>query len=133
MRIAAVTDDGRTISQHFGRARAYLVCTVERGVVVTEESRDKAGHHTLSAGGSDEHGHEAGGHGMGGEAASRHAAMVDAIRDCAVVLTRGMGRGAYVALQEAGIEPIVTSEEMIADAVRAYVAGTLVNHPERLH
>ena len=33
MKIAAVTDDGKTISAHFGRARYYVVVTVEDGKV----------------------------------------------------------------------------------------------------
>ncbi len=154
-KIAAVTDDGRTISAHFGRARAYLVCTIEGGRVVAEELRDKAGHHTFAA--SDEHGpdhdhdhghdhghdhehqhdrhhdHHAGGHGTGPGAADRHAAMTEPIRDCAVVLARGMGRGAYLALEQAGLEPFITTETSIAEAVRAYLGGELVNHTERLH
>jgi len=149
LKIAAVTDDGRTISAHFGRARAYLVCTVEGGRVVAEELRDKAGHHTFAASG--EHGHEhdhdhahghthdhghgdhAGGHGTGPGAAARHATMTEPVRDCAVVLARGMGRGAYLALEQAGLEPFITTEASIADAVRAYLSGGLVNHTERLH
>ena len=31
MKIAAITDDGTTISQHFGRAPYYVVVTVEAG------------------------------------------------------------------------------------------------------
>jgi predicted Fe-Mo cluster-binding NifX family protein len=143
LKIAAVTDDGKTISAHFGRARAYLVCTAEGGRVVAEELRDKAGHHTFAASG--EHGHDhghdhghrhgehAGGHGTGPGAAARHAAMTEPIRDCAVVLARGMGRGAFLALEQAGLEPFITTEASIADAVRAYLAGELVNHTERLH
>lgn len=151
LKIAAVTDDGRTISAHFGRARAYLVCTVEGGRVVSEELRDKAGHHTFAASGDHAHdhdhardhdhahdqepghGHHAGGHGTGPGAAARHAAMTEPLRDCAVVLARGMGRGVYAALEQAGIEPFVTTEPGIADAVRAYLGGGLVNHTERLH
>jgi predicted Fe-Mo cluster-binding NifX family protein len=157
LRIAAVTDDGRTISAHFGRARAYLVCAVEDGRVVAQELRDKAGHHTFAAGGQGAHdhdlahdhdpahghehahdhepghGHHDGGHGTGPGAGVRHAAMIEPIRDCAVVLACGMGRGAYAALEGAGVEPFVTTERSIADAVRAYLAGELVNHTERLH
>jgi len=36
-------------------------------------------------------------------------------------------------LEQAGIEPFVTGETSIADAVRAYAGGELVNHMERLH
>jgi predicted Fe-Mo cluster-binding NifX family protein len=49
MKIAAITENGTTISQHFGRAPYYLVVTVEDGKVVSKEQRDKAGHHTFAA------------------------------------------------------------------------------------
>ena len=44
MKIAAITDDGQTISQHFGRAPYYVVVTVEDGKVVQHEQREKLGH-----------------------------------------------------------------------------------------
>jgi predicted Fe-Mo cluster-binding NifX family protein len=39
MKIAAITDDGKTISQHFGRAPYYLVVTVENGQIVDHTER----------------------------------------------------------------------------------------------
>ena len=59
--------------------------------------------------------------------------MLEAIRDCDVLLARGMGRGAYESIRQAGIEPILTDEESINTAVQQYLAGTLINHVERLH
>jgi predicted Fe-Mo cluster-binding NifX family protein len=44
MKIAAVSDDGTTISAHFGRAPFYVVVTVEDGRIVARETRDKMGH-----------------------------------------------------------------------------------------
>jgi predicted Fe-Mo cluster-binding NifX family protein len=49
MKIAVVTEDEVTISQHFGRAPYYMVYTVEGGKVTEKERRDKAGHHTFAA------------------------------------------------------------------------------------
>lgn len=131
MKIAAVTDDGTRISAHFGRATAYRVVTIEDGRVVAEELREKASHH-----GRHGHEHEPGhDHEQGGAdgRAARHAAMVQPIRDCQVVLARGMGRRAHDALVEAGLEAILVDEASIEDAVRAYLDGTLEAHPERLH
>jgi len=48
MKIAAVTEDGTTISQHFGRAPYYLVVTVEDGQIVNKEKEDKVGHHSFA-------------------------------------------------------------------------------------
>lgn len=141
MKIAAVTDDGETISQHFGRARYYKVYVVDDGAITGREMRDKAGHHTFAGHDHDhdhdhKHGHGHGqeqGHGFGQGAARRHASMIGAIEDCDVLLARGMGRGAYIALEEADIKPIVTDIGAIEEAVQAYLDGEIVDHTERLH
>jgi predicted Fe-Mo cluster-binding NifX family protein len=144
MKIAAVTDDGKTISAHFGRARAYVVVTVEDGKATERDLRSKVGHHDFvhephehGEHGHDhehEHGHEHGrGHGWGAEAEGRHARMFAAIADCDVLLARGMGQGAYAGLQQAGIRPVVTTVEDVDVAVRSYLDGSLEDHPEKLH
>ena len=135
MKIAAVTDDGKTISAHFGRARQYKVATVEDGEIKAWELRAKAGHHDFVHEEGDDagHSHAGEGHGHGDGAQSRHARMFATITDCSAVLARGMGEGAYAGLQDAGIRPIVTIVSDIDEAVRAYVAGRLEDHPEKLH
>ncbi|MCK7517641.1 MAG: hypothetical protein MZV64_07950 [Ignavibacteriales bacterium] len=55
--IAAVTDDGTTISQHFGRAKFYEVLFVENGKVVKRERREKLGHNNFA---QEEHHHHSG-------------------------------------------------------------------------
>lgn len=135
MKIAAITDDGQTISLHFGRAQHYKVYTIEGGEIANRETRSKAGHHDFVH--EDDHEHEGQndprGHGFGQGAARRHERMIGAIMDCDVVLVRGMGRGAYLAMEEAGIKPIVTDISTIEEAVRAYLDGEIVDHTERLH
>lgn len=131
MKIAVVTEDGITISQHFGRAPFYVVLTIENGEIVAREKREKLGHAQFRGephrGVSDSRGH-----GFGAESQSRHALMAAAIADCQVLLARGMGAGAYENMKEAGIQPILTDIPKIDDAVRAYLEGKLVDHPERL-
>ena len=43
IKIAAITDDGQTISQHFGRAAYYAVLTIEDGKIIAREQREKMG------------------------------------------------------------------------------------------
>ena len=43
MKIAAISEDGINISQHFGRAPLYVIVTVEEGKVENKETRDKTG------------------------------------------------------------------------------------------
>jgi predicted Fe-Mo cluster-binding NifX family protein len=132
MKIAAITDDGKILSQHFGRARHFLVVTVEEGKVADQELRDKAGHHTFAP--HEGPGHDtAGPHGFDPASRGRHAQMLAAIADCQVVLAGGMGRGMYLNLQEAGIRPVLTELEDIQEAIRAFIEGRLVERPEYAH
>jgi len=134
IRIAAVSEDGVTISRHFGRAPMYVVVSVDEGRPVSRETRDKLGHAQFAA-----EGHEAPpeadprGHGFDPVAQDRHARMVAAIADCEVLLARGMGAGAFASMQQAGVEPVVTDIEDIDAAVEAYLSGTLRNQVEKLH
>ncbi len=150
MKIAVVTDDGQTISMHFGRAAYYQVFTVEDGAITGTELRDKLGHrqfvqmqpdedsgehdHEHGHGHGHEHGHDdARGHGFGAHADHKHAMMIEAIKDCEAVLVRGMGRGAYLAMQNANITPVVTDIARAEEAVNAYIAGDIVDHTDKLH
>ncbi len=135
MKIAAVTDDGQKISPHFGRAEQYVVCTVEDGVIVARELRAKAGHNEFAREGTPHHEHhdDDHGHGHGRHNAEKHRRMFATIADCAVVLSRGMGQGAYSGLAEMGVEPILTDIADIDVAIQAVLDGSIVNHKERLH
>ena len=141
MKIAAVTNDGRSISAHFGRALHYLVLTVEDGVITGREMRDKSvcnhSHH--------DHGDE--NHGdatqkpaidltLFGEAVPTvddhgHASTI--IADCEVVLSRGMGHGMYHNLQRVGVRPVLTDLVVIEEAVTAYLTGQLQEQPHLVH
>ncbi len=131
MKIAAISDDGVNISQHFGRALLYVVLTVEGGKVVGRETRPKAGHHTFAAiwhpqAPGQRHGYDAG-------SQAKHCSMAETIADCQVLLAGGMGWGAYESMKTFNIEPIVTDVESIDEAVQLYLEGRLPNLMERLH
>jgi predicted Fe-Mo cluster-binding NifX family protein len=59
--------------------------------------------------------------------------MTAAIVDCEVLLARGMGAGAHESIKQAGIRSVVADLANIDDAVAAFLAGTLNDHPETLH
>ena len=131
MKIAAISEDGTSISQHFGRAPVYVVVTVENGKIASKETRAKAGHHTFAATHSDlapgeQHGYDAG-------SQAKHASMAETIADCQVLIAGGMGWGAYESIKSYNIEPVVTDVESIDEAVNLYLAGKLPNLMERLH
>ncbi len=133
MKIAVATDDGQTISRHFGRARTYAVLTVEEGKIVSRELRDKFSPHG-QAGGSAESGKEEGGaHGEGHADQAKHLQMFASIGDCEVMIAGGMGQGAHDHAIAAGIRPLVTSLSDIDEAAVAYAAGHLADEVGRLH
>lgn len=147
MKIAAVTNDGRSISAHFGRSRTYLVVTVENGAIVEREMRDKTacdhGHHEHGHDHAHDHDHDQDQNASGQAIAltmsaaappvdgHTHAASV--IADCDVVLSRGMGRGMYNNLRRVGVRAVLTDIVLIDEAIQAYIAGQLEEHPELVH
>jgi transcriptional regulator with XRE-family HTH domain/predicted Fe-Mo cluster-binding NifX family protein/mannose-6-phosphate isomerase-like protein (cupin superfamily) len=131
MKIAVITDDGKSISQHFGRAPYYLVLTIEEGEVVHQEMRDKLGHNQFSAHHTTEAGGE--GHGMDSVSHNKHVSMAETIADCKALLCGGMGMGAYESMRRLNIKPIVTDLRDIGQAVQAFISGQLVDHTELLH
>lgn len=77
MKIAIVTEDGRTISQHFGRAPYYAVLTVEDGIVTGRELRPKSAPH-LAGGAVPGHAGSSP-HGTDPAAQARHDLMAAAV------------------------------------------------------
>jgi predicted Fe-Mo cluster-binding NifX family protein len=142
MKIAVVTNDGRSISAHFGRARQYLVLTVENGAVVQRELRDKTpcdhSHHDHDHGHDHDHDHD---HGQAidltlptvNSADDGHNQKVAVISDCAVVLSRGMGQGMHRNLQRSGIRAVLTDIVLIDEAVEAFLSDRLQERPELVH
>jgi predicted Fe-Mo cluster-binding NifX family protein len=135
LKIATVSDNGVTISQHFGRAPMYVVVTVENGKIVAKEERLRGantcacGHGTETAGADchSEHNHDS------AESQAKHNSMANSIDDCNVIIARGMGYGAYASLKSRNLEPIITDIPEIDRAVKMYLDGKLINYMEQLH
>ncbi len=131
VKIAIATDDGRTVSNHFGRAGKYSVLTVEDGAVVTREMRPKFSPH---GSGVETHAEDqTGPHGVGPASDARHDQMAATIADCAAMICGGIGKGAYDRMTANGIRPIVTDLRDVDEAAIECAAGRIVDHAERLH
>lgn len=131
MKIAVISDDGASISQHFGRAPYYVVLTVEDGQVLSKETRAKAGHRTFAAQGhprlapGERHGYDPG-------SEAKHRSMAETIGDCQALIAGGMGWGAFESMRAYGIEPVVTDVSDVEEAALRYAQGELPNLMERL-
>lgn len=132
MKIAVISDNGITLSQHFGMAPLYVVATVEKGKVTGKETRNKMGHQHFGTGQHPEHkpGEK---HGFDADAQDKHAQMAQNIDDCQVLLAGGMGWGAYESMKSRGLEVVITDIKDIEQAVKIYIEGKLPNLMEKLH
>ena len=132
MKIALITDDGQTISQHFGRAPYYLVVTIEDGQELQREMRDKLGHTHFVNQEHGEHNHNER-HGFDAGSHNKHTSMAQAIADCEAIICGGMGAGAYESMRQLNIRPVVTNLREIGAAIQAYINGSLQDRTELLH
>jgi predicted Fe-Mo cluster-binding NifX family protein len=130
--IAIATDDGKTVSSHFGRAHLYEVLTFSDGKVIKREQRKKAGHHSFG-GGEGEHTHHDDGQHNHEEHEQRHQTMVSPVLDCQAVIVRGMGQGAVEHLRQSSLLPVLTGLHTIEEVIEAVAAGSLESDPSRIH
>jgi predicted Fe-Mo cluster-binding NifX family protein len=128
-KIAFATDDGRTISRHYGRARSFAVVTIEGGREASRELRPKANHAqfvTVEAAAASGAGHAADGE-------RRHRMMLGTCGDCDAVVVGGIGYGALGNLAAAGVQPIATRHDLIDAALADWLAGRLRHEPDLVH
>jgi predicted Fe-Mo cluster-binding NifX family protein len=117
MKIAIASDDGKNISSHFGKTRGFVVFEVEGKEVKAREYRLN----TFT-------GHARGGEGM--HNIDHHGPILDALKDCNVVISCGMGRRIYDDLRAAGIESFITDEINVDNALKLYLEGSLIDKPD---
>jgi len=114
LRIAFITDDGLSISAHFGKAPSYRVFSVTDGQVADLGARPKPYH------------------GADNQPATTHGDMFTPISDCQVLVAGGMGTPAWQSARQAGLEVILAGGE-IESALQAFVRGELISDERRVH
>lgn len=122
MKTAIVTDDQKTISQHFGHTEKYLVVEIEGGQIINRQVREKPGHKDHDHASGHEHEHSE------GHSVDKHKRMADAIADCDFLLARGMGQNAQNHIKKAGVEIYQVDFVEIEEALKALIAGEIEAH-----
>lgn len=117
MRIAVPTNDGTSISEHFGRSAEFLIFETENGQIKSRKSKSNAGKHSHSQGECKHHSSDA--------SSDNHTGILATLADCELVICAGIGRGAAEALQGRGTQIVVTPSAPAEATVAAYLAGTL--------
>jgi predicted Fe-Mo cluster-binding NifX family protein len=117
MKIAVPTNDGISISEHFGRSAAFVVFDVDDGKIQNRESRTNGMKHTHARGTCDHH--------AGENQPHSHAGILASLKGCEIVICSGMGQRAATALQESGIQIVLAAPGSAEEAVAHFLAGTL--------
>lgn len=115
MKIAVTSDNKITIANHFGRALGFVIFEINDKRVIDQEYRKNIGKHSGECGSCD------------------HDTMINNIKDCKVVISYGMGRRIYTDLIKNNIQPVVTEEKTVNEAVNKYIKNELKNRPDKLH
>lgn len=120
MKIAVASDDGVSIAQHTGRCRGFVIYETADSAATRLEQR--ANGFTAHARGecSGEHTHAP------GESHHSHGPLVDALADCAVLVTRGLGQRLVADLEARGIQVYLAPGVPADDAAQLFAQGRLL-------
>jgi len=122
MRIAVPTNDGTSVSGHFGRSTGFLIFEIHDGQIQSRELRTNLAGHAHAEGRCG---------GADGQQAHDHAEILSTLSGCEVVICAGMGRRAADALQSAGVTTVLARRAGSAEAaVDAYLKGELDIAPD---
>jgi predicted Fe-Mo cluster-binding NifX family protein len=118
MKIAVASNDGVSVSRHFGRTNRFSIYEVENDRILAEERRCDI--RAVCADGDCE------AHHVYHNRVHDYGHMIAALEDCRVIVCRGMGWRAAAALVRRGINPLVISGDISPrEAAEQYLAGTL--------
>jgi predicted Fe-Mo cluster-binding NifX family protein len=117
MRIAVASDDGVDVAAHTGRCRGFVVFDVDGPEATRSEYRPNT--YTAHARGecSGDHQHA--------DQQHSHGALLDAIADCRVLVTRGLGPRLIADLAAQGVEAYVCEATQANEAAHQYAQGRL--------
>ena len=122
MKIAIPTNDGTSISEHFGRSASFLIFDIENGHIKRRELKPNGAKHSHSPGTCD--------HRTTGSEPHSHAGILAALAGCDIVICGGMGQKAAEALRSCGTQILVAPPASAEDTVVAYLAGKLTPQTE---
>jgi predicted Fe-Mo cluster-binding NifX family protein len=125
VKIAVASEDGKTISLHFGRAKGFVIIEVENSEIKSisfAPNSDPCGNHKC-----DEH------HGEHHSRGSKHERILKNLEGVDIVIAGGMGGAIYEELKRAGKQVFVTDQRDIIEAIKLLLEGKLDNLEELLH
>lgn len=124
-KIAIPSNDGKTISGHFGRALGFVIVELYGTNIVANnyKQNDFTGH---ARGNHHNHQHGEGhNHGEHGNQAHSHHGIFQALNGVDAVIAGGMGQRLWDEFMQQNIEVYMTRESDIENAVKLYIEGKI--------
>ena len=117
MKIAVASDDGKTLSMHFGRAKGFVIAEIENNEIKSINfvpNSDPCHEH-----GNCEH------HGEHHSRGSKHQRILQILEGVDVVISGGMGAHIYEELKAAGKQVYVTDRTDVMESIKLFLEGKL--------
>lgn len=122
-KIAVATNNQKTITGHIGKCKAFMVFEIDGEKIINKELRENLfTNHRIS------HPNH---HGEGGEHRHNHTHLIEGLKDCSYLISKGGGWRVVEDLKEYNITTLFADVELIEDAVDKFIKGELKND-ERL-
>jgi predicted Fe-Mo cluster-binding NifX family protein len=122
MKLAVATNDQKRVTGHIGRCKAFMIYEIESGKVTNKELREnRFTNHRMK-----EHSHHE--HGNGGR--HSHAHLIEGLKDCDYLISRGGGWRVVEDLKSHNIKTLFADEELIEDAVNKFIKGELKDNKD---
>lgn len=127
-KIAVATNDQRRVTGHIGKCKAFAVYEINEGKIIGKEIRENffTNHRRMD---QDQlhHAHIAGGQGEGGRHRHSHTHLIEGLKDCNYLISRGGGWRVVEDLKKHNIHALFSDVELIEDAVNMFTKGELIN------
>ena len=130
MKIALATDDRQYIAKRTGRAKEFVIYTIENGKIQNIEFKENLHKHYHDHDEEHEHSHRHGrkhkhqhtGHHKHEHGAHHHDEVVEVLKDVDVLLYKALGKYMRQDMLDAKINVKRTSKEMLEEAIREFLA-----------
>jgi predicted Fe-Mo cluster-binding NifX family protein len=125
MKIAIASDDQKIIAQHIGRSNGFVIFEIEDNKIKNKEyrlntfTRHAQGQCQIEKGAN---------HNF-----DQHSHLLEALSDCQVIISQGMGYRIQKDLVSNNIQPLVTSQKDVEKALGLYLEGKIIDESDNLY
>ena len=125
-KIAVATNGLNRVTGHIGKCKAFMVYEIEGDRILSKELRENL----FTNHRKDKHSHHQ--HQEEGEGRHSHRHLINGLKDCKYLISKGGGWRVVEDLKQHNIITIFADVESIEDAVNNFIRGELKNEPNLL-